>query len=83
VPNKTITDLRNALFETLDALRDREHPMELDRAAAIANVAGKIIDTARVEVLHAKVTDQLTDGKFFERVAPDTARKLEGPKVHQ
>lgn len=34
-----IDDLRNHLFETLEALKDDEKPMPLDRALAIAEVA--------------------------------------------
>lgn len=45
-----IEDLRNHLFETLEALRDKDEPMEIDRARAVADVAGRIIDSAKVEV---------------------------------
>lgn len=45
-----IDDLRNHLFATLEALRDKEHPMELDRAKTIADVAQVIINSAKVEV---------------------------------
>lgn len=33
-----IEDLRNHLFEALEALKDTDKPMELDRAKTIANV---------------------------------------------
>ena len=45
-----IEDLRNHLFATLEALQDKEKPMELERAKAIANVAQTIINSAKVEV---------------------------------
>lgn len=51
-----IEDLRNHLFETLEALRDEENPMDLARARAIANVARVVVDTAKVEVAFLKVT---------------------------
>lgn len=57
-----IDDLRNHLFETLEALKDEEKPMELDRAKAIANVARVIVDSAKVEVDYLKVTGELTGG---------------------
>jgi hypothetical protein len=44
-----IEDLRNHLFATLEALRDKENPMEIDRAVAISNVANSIIESAKVE----------------------------------
>lgn len=50
-----IDDLREHLFATLEALRDPEKPMELDRARAISEVAQTIINTAKVEVDYAKV----------------------------
>lgn len=50
--NETIETLRDHLFATLAALRDKEHPMEIDRAKAIAEVASKVIDSAKVEVAY-------------------------------
>ncbi len=48
--NNTIDDLREHLFATLTALRDKENPMPIDRAKAIADVAQVVINTAKVEV---------------------------------
>ena len=52
----TIDELRSHLFETLAALKDKETPMELDRARAIADVGKVIVDSAKVEVDFLKVT---------------------------
>lgn len=60
----TMDDLRNHLFETLEALKDEEKPMEIDRALAIANVADKLIETAKVEVQFLKVTGASDEGSF-------------------
>lgn len=46
----SIEELREHLFGTLAALRDNEKPMDIDRARAVAEVAGVIVDSARVEV---------------------------------
>lgn len=43
-------DLRNHLFATLEALQDEDNPMDTNRARTIAEVAGKLIDSAKVEV---------------------------------
>ena len=43
-----IAELRSHLFETLKGLKDGS--IEIDKARAISQVAGTIIDTARVEV---------------------------------
>lgn len=47
--NKDINDLRDRLFATLDGLSDKQNPLEIDRAKAIADVARVIIDSARAE----------------------------------
>lgn len=52
-----IDQLREHLMQTLAALRDREHPMEPDRARAVAQVAGVLVETARVEVEFIKATN--------------------------
>ena len=52
--NETIEGLREHLFATLSALRDPEKPMEVERARAVADVAGKIIESAKVEVSYMK-----------------------------
>ena len=61
----TIGDLRNHLFAAIEGLNDKEHPMDLDRARAISQVAQKIIETAKVEVKFLEVTGEMPDGKFF------------------
>ena len=63
--NNTITDLRAHLFDTLEALKDPTKPMDIDRAKAVAEVAGKIIDSARVEVEFAKVTGNARGSGFL------------------
>lgn len=50
--------LREHLMETLKALRDRDNPMEPDRARAVATVATVLVDTAKVEVAFLQVTNR-------------------------
>ena len=66
-----INDLREHLMETLSSLRDRKNPMEPDRARAIAQVAGVLVDTARVEVDYLKVTGQDVSNFIDGLKAPD------------
>jgi hypothetical protein len=61
--------LREHLMQTLASLRDRENPMEPDRARAVAQVAGVLVDTARVEVDYLKATNQ-TQSAFFSEERP-------------
>ena len=63
--NNKISDLRNHLFETLEALKDEDTPMDLDRARAIADVSRVIVESAKVEVDFLKVTGQLRSTDFL------------------
>jgi hypothetical protein len=67
-----MTDLRDHLFATLESLRDEEKPMDIERAKAISSVAGKLIDSAKVEVKFLEVAGKSNAGDFFE------PRRLEG-----
>lgn len=60
-----ITDLRNHLFETLEALRDKAQPMDIARAKAVADVARVIIDTAKVEVDFLRVRGEVRSTGFL------------------
>jgi hypothetical protein len=68
-----IEDLRTELLGTLKDLRNREAPMEPDRARAIAQVAGVLVDTARVEIDFIKATD--AEGSGFIPMKPAEAEK--------
>lgn len=69
-----IEDLRNYLFATLEDLRDKENPMDIARAKAIANVAAQIVNSAKVENDYARLT-----GKKGTGFIPDDEPKLPGP----
>ena len=60
-----IGDLRDHLFETLEALKDDEKPMEIGRAKAIADVARVIVDSAKVEVDFLRVSGALKSTDFL------------------
>lgn len=51
-----MTELRQQLLDTLRDLRNRENPMEPDRARAVAQVATVLVDSAKVEVDYLKAT---------------------------
>ena len=50
-----INTLRDALFETLRGLRDRENPIETERARAINETAQTIINSAKLEIDYMRV----------------------------
>ena len=60
-----IDDLRNHFFETLEALKDDEKPMDLDRARAVAEVAKVIVESAKVEVNFLRVTGAVRSANFL------------------
>ena len=65
-----MSDLRDHLFETIEALKDTEKPMDIDRAKAICHVAQKLIDSAKVEVDLVKAIGAERSGEFFEVTSP-------------
>ena len=62
----TLADLRNHLFETLEALKDKDEPMDVNRARAVCEVAQTLINTAKVEVQYLEATGQENSGDFFD-----------------
>lgn len=73
----TITDMREHLMQTLAALRDRENPMDVDRARAVAQVAGVLVDSAKVEVDFIRATGA-TSSDFIQ---PETTTETDQSKL--
>jgi hypothetical protein len=71
--NPHINELRTHLMATLADLRDRVNPMEPDRARAVAQVAGVLIDSAKVENEYLKLTGQ-DRSDFLEAPTTETVR---------
>lgn len=65
-PRHDVAELRRHLFETLQALRDKDAPMDIARARAVSEVAQVIIDSARVEVDAARVIKQAPSSGFLQ-----------------
>jgi hypothetical protein len=62
-----IKQVQAHLMQTLAALCDRDNPMEIERARAMAQVAGVLVDTAKVEIEYLKVTKQ-NSSSFLEEL---------------
>jgi hypothetical protein len=71
VRKNKIDDLRDHLFETLEALKDEEKPMDIARARAVADVAKVIVESAKVEVAYLKTTGAWSGTGFI----PDEPEK--------
>jgi len=67
-----LEDLRNHLFETLEALKDDEKPMEVERARAVADVAHAIINSAKLELRFLELKGQEAESEFLS-----TPKRLE------
>lgn len=65
-----IEDLRDHLFATIEGLREGD--MEIDRAKAISEVAGKLIDTGKLEVQFLDTVGGIKGTDFI----PDKPRSL-------
>lgn len=79
-----ITQVRRSLLDTLADLRNRENPMDIDRAKAVATVASVLVDTVRVENEYLKLSGQ--DRSAFLEAAPDQVLGITGasavPSAH-
>lgn len=60
--SKTITDLRDVLFDTLQGARDGT--IDIERVRAINDVAQTLVNTAKAEIDYMKVTGG-TDSGFI------------------
>lgn len=81
--NPHINQVRQSLLDTLADLRNRESSMDIERAKAVAQVAGVLVDTARVENEYLKITGQ--DKSNFLETTPDDVLGIphsDGPAAH-
>lgn len=78
-----IDEVRAALMGTLNDLRDKDKPMDVDRARAIAQVATVLVDSARVENDYLKITGQ-DRSQFLEAPKDDVPviPRVDGPAAH-
>lgn len=76
------------MFATLEELRDKNHPMEIARAKAIANVAAAIVNSAKVENEYMKLTGGPGTGFIPQKAiehepgTPDRPRLVKGRDAH-
>jgi len=72
--NPHIDQVRQALLDTLSDLRDRETPMDIERAKAVAQVSSVLVDTARVENEYIKITG--SDRSNFLELTVDSTQRI-------
>lgn len=72
--NHSINDLREHLFATLEGLRDKNNPLDIERAKAVSDVAQTIINSVKVEVDHMRVSGECEGTGFIPALpAPEPA----------
>lgn len=78
-----INQVRQSLLDTLSDLRNKEQPMDIERAKAVAQVASVLVDTAKVENEYLKITGQ-DRSNFLETVPDDVLGipRMDGPAAH-
>jgi hypothetical protein len=69
--SKTLSDLRAALFDTLDKVKSGE--LELDKARTINDIGKTLVDTAKVEVQYLEVVEDVGESAF---IAPTSRQDL-------
>lgn len=82
-----ITTVRQHLLDTLADLRSRENPMEIERARAVSQVAGVLIDSAKVEVDFIKASGAV-GSEFMQpaeapRANPNLPNGITGVRQHR
>lgn len=75
-----INELRAHLFETIAGLKDKNNPMEIDRAKAISDVAQVIINSAKAEVDYIRATGGVVESEFL---GAKEGAKTVGVTVHR
>lgn len=70
--SKTINDLREHLFAAMDGLA--KGTMDIDKAKAISDLGQTIINTAKVEVEHMKITGGTSSGFIQEETKTTPGR---------
>ena len=76
---RTIEDLRQVLFDTIDAVKKGE--MDIDRAKMISDLSQVMVNSAKVEVEYAKATGKQATS-FIEKEA-ELPRGITGVTVHK
>lgn len=69
-----IDSLRAELFDTIRQLKSGK--LDVATAKAVADVSGRIIETAKVEVHYAEVTGQRASGAFLPPETPRPANPV-------
>lgn len=81
--SNNITTVRQHLLDTLADLRNRDNPMDIDRARAVADVARVLVDTAKVEVDFIKASGGDSGSEFLAPEQSELPPGITGIRQHR
>ena len=83
--NPHINQVRQSLLDTLADLRNKQQPMDIERAKAVAQVASVLVDTAKVENDYLRITgnDQSNFMHPADGMLPTAANPFPGVIRHK
>lgn len=81
MPKHTIDELRDILFDSLQAVKDGTMP--LDRAKSVVELSQTVINSAKVEVDHLRVTGENGYSQFLTPSEDDEPESLPAPNPAQ
>lgn len=76
-----IEDLRDHLFATLEGLRDKEAPMDIERAKAVSQVAQVVIESAKVECKYVELVGGKGIGFMGDTAALPASAPSDRPRL--
>jgi hypothetical protein len=74
-----IDQLKKMLFKTLEALQNKDNPMDIDRAKAINETSQVLINAAKAEIEFAKVNGSVDSVFFYKKALETTPNEDEDP----
>ena len=77
-----IDQVRQSLLDTLADLRNRDQPMDIERAKAVAQVASVLVDTAKVENEYLKLSGQDRSAFLEPSDSALDVPRIDGPAAH-
>jgi hypothetical protein len=72
---RTMSDLRGHLFDTIEELKKPEGAIDINRADAICKAAGRLIQTAEVEIKFRGLVARQTDANGASAFLTDQRSK--------
>ena len=70
----SLDDLRTALFDQLKRVQDPKEKFDAARTRAVTDIAGRLLDTARIEIDYARTTKKTMPSGFIGHLDAPTPK---------